>query len=230
MIYTEAMKILLIFLLFLPGGLAAQESKEEPSLAGLVRKEKERRKGIKTNRRVITNADLPNFRRARVSTKSASQSKGSRDSGPPGSEAEVREPNPDVSTPASAVQPAQSDLQFWESAFSQARLNLKQAVDRVLVLQLKMNDLRNAVFIEESSNRRRLSQQQLDETLQDIERNQFEIEQARRALEVLQEKAEKAGLEDWMVRTLAGETPESEEAALPGFSGHRLSESSRPRK
>lgn len=172
---------------------------------------------MKGKRQVITNADLRKFRRARVgignSGTELTQTGSNVVSGPRKTTGESE---------TVSAQPAM-DFQFWESVFEEARLRLKGALGRSLVLQLKMNDLRNAFLAEEDSDQQALTQARLDQSLQDIVSSQLEVEAEKKVLEKLQEDARESGLPEWIIRTLSGASPESEEAGLPGFSGYRLS-------
>ncbi len=118
--------------------------------------------------------------------------------GEEGAEAEAEENNSEQ---------AETDPAVWEGRFGETRLNLKNAVNRDLVLQLKMNDLRNQYLSGSSTNQARI-QQQLLETQQEIEKNVQDVRSARQAMDVLQEEAQKEGIPDNQIIGLVGELPQ----------------------
>ncbi len=101
---------------------------------------------------------------------------------------------------------AETEPAVWEGRFGESRLNLKNAVNRDLVLQLKMNDLRNQYLSGSSSSQSRI-QQQLLETQQEIEKNQQDVKSARQAMDTLQDEAQKYGVPGDTIIGLVGELP-----------------------
>ena len=89
----------------------------------------------------------------------------------------------------------------------QSRLNLKNAVNRDLVLQLKMNDLRNQYLSGSGTNQARI-QQQLLETQQEIEKNAQNVQSARQAMDALQGDAQKEGIPGDKLTGLVGKLPQ----------------------
>ncbi len=83
---------------------------------------------------------------------------------------------------------AETDPAVWEGRFGEARINLKNAVNRDLVLQLKMNDLRNQYLSGSGTNQARI-QQQLLETQQEIEKNAINVRSHRHGMYAVQEVA-----------------------------------------
>lgn len=220
MTYTEtmSMRIFLVLLLLLPGWALAQETKkDQPSLAEIARKEKERRKKIDKKVPVIRNADLEKFQ-GRVTT-------GARPVAPPRDIVlpgipEVPSTEAETKTEPGAAGVTEKDMEFWKSAFGEARLNLQNAVNRHLVLQLKMNNLRNAFFREDDGSTQALIQSQLQQTLEQIEAAKLELEQAKTAIERLQTEARRSGLSPRLIGDFTGELPETTgeivpEAAVP---------------
>lgn len=197
------MKVVFLLLLLFPAGAPAQEKKEQLSLAELARKERERKQAIEKKKKVITNADLAKFQDARVTTaaRSASAAPAAR---PSQEEAAVLPAAPDQQKQAEA----EKDPDYWKSAFAEIRLNVKNAVNRSLVLQLRMNNLRNAFFVEDDGNTQAMIQAQLDETFKEMEQNRLEIEEARKTLAALQQEARRAGLPDRLIQELTGDLPE----------------------
>ncbi|MDA2939016.1 hypothetical protein MYX75_12245 [Acidobacteria bacterium AH-259-A15] len=191
---------MLLVLFFVPTWAMAQESKEtkkEPSLAELARRERERRANIKKEVPVITNATLKNFKGlVSVSEAPAAPSQG--------------ETEAETETETEPEETAEKDLASREAEFDEARMNLKNAVNRSMVLQLKINDLRNAYFREDDGTTQARIQQQLQGTLEEIESNKQEVQAAREALQKLENEARKEGLQPGTIRELVGELPKEE--------------------
>ena len=144
-------RVILLVLLLVPAWSFAQENEEtkEPSLAELARKERERRAQLKEVP-VITNANLKRMGGGFVSTAAGPEAETEATEGEEG--AEAKENNSEK---------AETDPAVWEGRFGEARLNLKNAVNRDLVLQLKMNDLRNQYLSGSGTNQARIQQQLL---------------------------------------------------------------------
>ncbi|MDA2926096.1 hypothetical protein MYX78_02490 [Acidobacteria bacterium AH-259-G07] len=195
---------MLLVLFFVPTWAMAQESnetKKEPSLAELARRERERRANIKKEVPVITNATLKKLKGlVSVSEAPAAPSQGETEA-----EAET-----EAETETEPEETAEKDLASRKAEFDEARMNLKNAVNRSMVLQLKINDLRNAYFREDDGTTQARIQQQLQETLQEIESNKQEVQAAREALQKLENEARKEGLQPGTIRELVGELPKEE--------------------
>ncbi len=165
-------RVMLLVLLLVPAWSFAQDNREtkEPSLAELARQERERRAQL-NEVLVITNANLRRVGGGLVSIAT----------GPEGEEG------------AEDSEKAETDPADWAGRFTETRLDLKTAVNQDLVLQLKMNDLRNQSLSGSGTSRARI-QQQLLETQQEIEKNARDVRSARRAMDALQSEAEKEGV------------------------------------
>ncbi len=187
-------RVVLLVLLLVPAWSFAQENGEtkEPSLAELARKERERRSHLKEVP-LITNANLKRLGGGFVSTAA-------------GPEAEATEGEEGAETAENSSEKAETDAAVWEERFGERRLDLKNAVNRDLVLQLKMNDLRNQYLSGSGTNQARI-QQQLLETQQEIEKNSMSVQSARQAMDALQGEAQKEGLPDDKIIGLVGELP-----------------------
>ncbi len=192
-------RVMLLVLFLVPAWSFSQENKEtkEPSLAELARQERERRAQLKEVL-VITNANLKRVGGGFVSTAAGPGAETAATEGEEGAEAEAEENNSEK---------VETDPAVWEGRFGEARLNLKNAVNRDLVLQLKMNDLRNQYLSGSSTNQAR-TQQQLLETQQEIEKNAQDVRSARQAMDALQEEAQKEGIPDDQIIGLVGELPQ----------------------
>ncbi len=189
-------RVMLLVLLLVPAWSFAQEDNEtkEPSLADLARQERERRAQLKEIL-VITNANLKRVGGGRVSTAAGPEAKTAATEGEEGAEAEENN-----------SENAETDPAVWEERFGERRLDLKNAVNRDLVLQLKMNDLRNQYLSGSGTSQARI-QQQLLETQQEIEKNSKNVQSARKAMDALQGEAQKEGVPDDTIIGLVGELP-----------------------
>ncbi len=174
-------RVMLLVLLLVPVWSLAQDNQETktPSLAELARKERERRAQLKEVL-VITNANLKKVGGGFVSTATGPEGEGG----------------------AEDSEKAGTDPADWEGRFSEARLDLKTAVNQDLVLQLKMNDLRNQFLSGSGTDQARI-QQQLLETQQEIEKNARDVRSARRAMDALQGEAEKEAIPSDKITGLA---------------------------
>ena len=189
-------RVILLVLLLVPAWSFAQENKEtkELSLAELARQERERRTQLKEVP-VITNANLKRVGGGFVSTAAGPEAETAATEGEEGAEAKEND-----------SEKAETDPAVWEGRFGEMRLNLKNAVNRDLVLQLKMNDLRNQYLRGSGTNQAKV-QQQLLETQQEIEKNAKDVQSARQAMDELQGEAQKEGIPDDKITGLVGELP-----------------------
>ncbi len=191
------LRILLILLLFCPvWGMAQQPQEEEgePSLFELASRERERRAGLKKVP-IITNADLKKMG-GLISTAQGPAPATSGEAGEGAGEGEGEGEGADSS--------AGEDLSALRAQFTEARLDVKNAMTQSNVLQLKMNDLRNAYFAETDGAAQGRLQQELEQTLQGIEASKQLVQQAQQALQQLQQQAAQAGLPPGEVRELSG--------------------------
>lgn len=175
------------------------ESGKAPTLAELARKEKERR--TEKDVRVIRNEDLGALRKARVAT--GQTTRASAGSGEAGEEADEMAAEPDAEGEAGL------DLTFWEGAFSQARTALVTAVNQKMVLELRMNSLRNAYFQQPDGVTRERIEGELAKTFTEVEQAREDEKAARQAIADLERQAARAGLTSGQIRDLVGQLPES---------------------
>ncbi len=193
-------RVMLLVLLLVPAWSFAQENKEtkEPSLAELARQERERRAQLEEIL-IITNANLKRLGGGFVSTAAGTAAETAATEGKERAEAEVE-------AEENNSEKAETDPAVWERRFGETRLNLKNAVNRDLVLQLKMNDLRNQ-YLSGSGTSQAKIQQQLLETQQEIEKNATDVQSARQAMDELQSEAQKEGIPNDQIIGLVGDLP-----------------------
>ena len=215
---VKAMKTLLVLIFFGPICCLTErttEAQERPSLTELAGRTKEQKARNKRFVRLITNADLERFQNAPVSL---SRPPRAHRSAPSRAQSKARKPvseNKPCQTAPDGPTTREPDLGFWKQTFAEARLNYKTAVHRVLVLQLKMNNLRNAFFREDDGSTQALIQSQMQETLERIEQSKLEIEETKKAIERLQKEARKAGISPQLLRELAGRMSTAESIVVP---------------
>jgi hypothetical protein len=186
-------RVILLVLLLVPAWSFAQENEETKptSLAELARRERERKARLKEVP-VITNAHLGRAAGGLVSTSAGTAAEAVK--GEEGAEAEAND--------SENAEP-ETD---WKGEFGEARLNLKNAVNRDLVLQLKMNDLRNEYLSGNGTSKAKV-QQQLLETQPEIEKNSQNVQTARKAIDALQGDAKDKGVPDNQISDMVGELP-----------------------
>jgi hypothetical protein len=182
-----------------------QDPPKKPDLAELARKERERRSKSSSEVRLITNEDLATMKSARVVTGRAPVKATSADDEkvPEDSDKEKVE---DV--------PAGPDMDFWKAAFSEAKTNLQNAINNKLVLELRINNLRNSFYREEDGATREMIQGQVESGYSELDELRKLEQDARKALLALQTEAAKAGLLPGEIRDLVGEIPESKSIEL----------------
>lgn len=197
-------RIIVITLLSFPAFLFAQEggSVQEPSLAELARKEREKRQEATTPARVITNEDLGTMRGGRVVTTRSSTSSRVRRQAAKESTEEAEEKAPEVD------EPDPSSVEYWEPIFKEAVDNLKYVANASLVLELRINNMRNGYFREQDGVRREAIYAEIAKTAEELGKSREEENEARDAVLKLQRDAQKAGLTPGEVRELTGKLPE----------------------
>ena len=186
---------LIIFCLVLANfaGLRAQ------SVAELARKDREKREKEGKVTRVIRNEDLKNLQGAKVTHSSSAA---------PRAEAVVVGPGAPASSEATPPAPASLDENYWRTAFRDVRLKLQLAQNRGLVLELKINDLRNRFFTESDGSTRSLIEQEMNKSREDLEINKLEVKKVEEELQKLEEAAKAANVPPgWMRGELVPPAP-----------------------
>ncbi len=184
------------------------------SLDELAKKERERQARLKKDAaKVFTNEDLSRFKDAPVTipaqlgTPSESAAGAGKEEKP---EAEAAGRERPTSPEAKGQEPEKSDEDkvtdlkgrdeaYWRSTLGEARLRVKSLSDEAKVLELRLNDLYNRFYRENSPVTRERIQVEIQKTLYQIDRNKQELAQARRSLEDLEQEARKSGaLPGWL--------------------------------
>ena len=211
------MRRLLILLLFVTPVLAQEGAQEaSPSLAEMARKERERRAQLAQQQaeagkvvRIIatrpSTADeqpLSDFK-GLISTSTTGISRTTAGAEGEAAGGEVEAEGEDQSDPA-----------FWAPKFAQAKQTYTLAVQKVMVLQLTVNDLRNSYFSESDGTRQGQIQQQLQAAQQDLQNTGSEIAAARQAIDALRSQAASAGVPTAAIQSMVGTLPQP--PATPG--------------
>jgi len=213
------MKVFLCLLLLATGWSFGQSSKDQPSLADLSKQARERKAKTDKPARLITNADLATYQNAPVSMSKSDEAEEEEDAekaekkgkGQKTGEGAEGEGQPEAKV---------KDEAFWTTAFEEARINYKNAVNRGLVLQLKLNNLVNSFYREDDGSTQGMIQQQMEATREEIEKNKTEIAEAQKIIDRLQQEAREAGLEQAAIGEMIGQLPEPASLeALPASAG-----------
>ncbi len=213
------MKVFLCLLLLMTGWSFGQSSKDQPSLADLSKEARERKAKTEKPARLITNADLARYQNAPVSISKSDEAEEEGDAAKAdnkGKDQKTGEGAEGEGQPEAKVK----DMAFWTSAFEEARMNYKNAVNRGLVLQLKLNNLLNSFYREDDGSTQDLLQQQMEATRQELEKNKTEVAEAQKIIDRLQKEAQDAGLEHAAIVDMIGELPDPASLeALPASAG-----------
>lgn len=192
------MRLFLLVVLLVSGWGMAQSN--QPTLAELSKQARERKAKIQKPARLITNADLKNFQNAPVSMSKAAE-----------------EPTPAEETKAEAAKapaPATPEaeayaklLAEWRPKFQAAVMDYKNAVNKGLVLQLRLNNMTNTFYAQTDDGAREKFGQVIDQTTKEIENNKQEIAAAEKALDALKLEARAAGVEEGDIAAMIGDLP-----------------------
>lgn len=184
------------------GESSAKSADEKPSLAELARLERQRRAASTEKVQVIQNEDLRALRaRARVST--------GQSTGALAPASVVIEEGAEVSEEAGQ----QPDMGFWSGVFQEARTGLETAVNQLMVLELRINNLRNAYFQATDGVTRERIEAQIAATHGELEQARENETAARQLVRDLERQAAQAGLTPGQIRDLVGALPEAKSIA-----------------
>ncbi len=189
------MRFFLLVVFLLSGWGMAQST--APTLADLSKQARERKAKIQKPARLITNADLKDFQNAPVSmSKTAEEAK-------PADQA-----NPEVKAPAgSAEADAAKKLAEWKARFQAAVMDYKNAVNKGLVLQLRLNNMTNTFYAQTDDAARARYGAEIEQTTKEIENNKEEIAAAEKAIEDLKLEARADGVEEGDIAAMVGQLP-----------------------
>ncbi len=172
------------------------------SLADLARKEKERREQVKTDAPVITNSDTSKYAGGAVTTQSLPP-----DSDKPG---QAKEPGAQASEEGvkpKADKPSDdepTDLlgrpeSYWRQTLADARKKIKDLEDESRLLQLRIADLQNRFYREDSGFRQQELQREINKGFYEQDLNKENLAKAKAELQQLEMEARKSGaLPGWI--------------------------------
>jgi len=168
----------------------------EPSLADLSKQARERKAKVQKPARLITNADLKNFQNAPVSISKAPEEP------PPADQAKT-----EVKAGESEAAEPGVDLAEWKKKFQNAVMDYKNAVQKGLVLQLRLNHMTNAFYAQTDDSAREKFGAEIEQVTKEIENNKEEIAAAKKAIDDLTLEARAAGVEEGDIGAMIGELP-----------------------
>jgi hypothetical protein len=149
--------------------------------------------------RFINNQTLQDLPHAHVSTGNASPRLKVEEAVTGGPDSDFVEPVPEVQREESP--------RFWAAVLEQARMDLEIKVKTCLVLQLRMNQLRNSFLNEPDGVSRQRIQAEMARTFNDLEQTRAEEKTARTRIRDLQKEAADAGLTAAQIKGLTGKLP-----------------------
>jgi len=181
-----------------------EQKKEQPSLLDLAKQERDRRAHSDESAPVLRNEDLGRLKSARVVTSQA----------PRGAKpVPDQETSEEVTEPASAADEAAAaealDLDYWRAAFDEAKVGLQDAISRRMVLELRMNNLRNAYLQTADGTTRERIESELNQTYLEVGQAREDEKASMQVVQELERQASKAGLTPGQIRDLVGQLPES---------------------
>jgi len=192
------MRLFLLAVFLMSGWGMAQSS--EPSLAELSKQIRERKaKGYKPAP-LITNADLKNFENAPVSVSKAAEG---------GNHAEETKAA-EVKAPASPEDAEYAKLLAeWRPKFQAAVIDYKNAVNRGLVLKLRLNYLYNSTdhALTYDVSPAMFLAAEFERTAKEVDSNKEEVATAEKTIEALKVAAQAAGLKAGDIAAMVGELP-----------------------
>ena len=185
-----------------PGDDASREG-QESELATLARKEAERREALAEKGVVITNAELFTL----VGDMRSSHDKTSVSAILPEDDEGAEAPGSGVEPPASAADEKEAMLDQLREDLRTARQSVETFSNAYMVLELRINSLRNRLYQEADPQRQQMLQQGLDEATSDIAEIRAAEADARRELDQLRSEAQKAGMLPGEIRDIVGTVP-----------------------
>jgi len=187
-----------------PGAPPEEKKPEEktPSLAELARQARKQRKSSGSTL-LFTNADLRSLKNSKIGTSSSASSAGS-------AETEEEQPEKEEEKPESPeAKNTETDLAQWTALFQQATMDVKNAVNSRMVLELRINNLMNAYYRETDGVRRGFWESEMNKAAAELDEIRKTEQVARDALRELESKAKLEGLLPGQIRKLVGDLPEA---------------------
>lgn len=189
-------------------GGTGEAASEPPSLAELAEREEERRSGLTEAGPVITNIDLARI----VGDMRAS------DAPATVSEVDPEQPSEDSDVTGDDPGPAEPDedellMDEIREALLAARQEVVTASNSYMVLELRINNLRNQLYQEADPQRQQMLQRELAIATDEIREARATEAEARRNLDQMMSEALKAGMLPGELREIVGQVPVTRSSA-----------------
>jgi hypothetical protein len=178
---------------------AASAIAQSQSLGDLAKKEKERRKQVAADVKVITNLDTAKYRAGAISTTTLPA--------PPAQKPEVEaSASPAANTEGSrkADKDEPRDMQgrtesWWRQTMSDARQKIKELENAANVITLRISDLQTQFYREANGFRQQDIQRDIQKSFYEQDLTKENLAKAKRELEDLEKEARKSGaLPGWL--------------------------------
>ena len=175
------------------------------SLAELAKKEKERREAVKGETKVITAEQAAKYQTSPVTT--TTQPSGAVAEKPGAEKTAAGAEKPAEGPTAAKEKPATDeplDFQgrpesYWKQTFADARQKVKELENESNVIILKLNDLQNRFYREDSGYKQQEIQREIQKTIYEQDLNKEKLSLAKEALIDLEKEARKSGaLPGWI--------------------------------
>jgi hypothetical protein len=179
------------------------EEGQESDLAALARKEAERRESLSEKGVVITNVELSSL----VGDMRSGQAEATVSPVTPDDGEESNASGSGAEPPAPVTDEKEAMLEQLREDLRAARQSVETASNSYMVLELRINSLRNRLYQEADPQRQQMLQQALDEATTDIAEVRSAEADARQALDQLRTEAQKAGMLPGEIRDIIGTVP-----------------------
>jgi hypothetical protein len=164
------------------------------SLGDLAKKENERRKEIK-DEKVITDEEAASYQSNPVKTNVRDQSAAKPDSADQAT-TDSKKAKPESDEPVDFEGRPES---YWRKTMDDARQKVKELEDKATELTLKVNNLQNQFYREDSGFKREDIQRELQKTYYEQDKNKEDLAKAKDVLQDLDKEARKSGaLPGWL--------------------------------
>jgi hypothetical protein len=166
------------------------------SLADLANKEKERREEIENGTKVITNAEVANYRNGAVTTGPAITAASTETDIENGDEGQSSSTEADSDEPVDFEGRPES---FWRTTMDEARRKVKELENRADVIVLKLTDLQTQFYSIDDGFKREEIQREINKAFYEQDQNKKNLAEAMDQLRDLEKEARKSGaLPGWI--------------------------------
>lgn len=188
-------------------GDEAEKKGSESELASLAKKEAERRQALPEQGVVITNVELSELIGYMRSSKAPASNITPVDpDGNDNGEADGTPPN-------TAAEEKDALLEELRDELRDARQNVESASNSYMVLELRINYLRNRLYQEADPQQQQMLQRELNLATTDISEVRAEEAEARQELDQIKKEAQSAGMLPGEIRSIVGTIPVTRSSA-----------------